>query len=77
MVDGSTINHQHVIKHEPIPKPESACVVINRMDGSPAWRGFIQCGPRYRTRMQIPLSSINPDKFSPGEFIDLDFEWER
>lgn len=77
VIGGSTVHHEHVIKHEPIPKPESALVIINRIDGSQAWRGFIQCGPRYQTRMQIPLGSINPDKFSPGEFIDLLFEWER
>jgi len=77
VVDGATVHHQHVIEHKPIPKPETASVFINRMDGSTVWRGFIQCGPRYRTRIQVPLGSINPDKFSPGEFIDLEFEWER
>jgi len=47
------------------------------MDGSLAWRGFIQCGPRYRTRLQIPLASIYGERFSAAEFIDLEFEWER
>lgn len=76
VINGSTVHHEHVIKHEPIPKPEGASVVFKRMDGSDAWRGYIQVGPRYRTHMDIPLANINP-KFSPAEFLRLEFEWER
>lgn len=76
-IDGATINHKHIVRQEPIPKPESACLIINRQDGSLAWRGFIQCGPHYRTRLQIPLASIYGERFSPAEFIDLEFQWER
>jgi hypothetical protein len=70
------VKHEHIVRHEPIPPPVTASVVIKRMDGSDAWRGHINPGKGALTILDVPLTNINP-KFSPAEFVRLEFRWER
>jgi hypothetical protein len=70
------VKHEHVVRHEPIPMPVRAEVVIKRMDGSDAWRGHINAGRGMLTMLDVPLANIHP-KFSPADFARLEFRWER
>jgi hypothetical protein len=71
-----TVQHNHVVKHEPIPAPSSGSVVIKRLDGSDAWRGYIHCGRGALTMLDVPLANLD-SRFSPAEAFRFEFRWER
>lgn len=75
-ISGSTVHHEHVVKHEPVPPPVGGEVVIKRLDGSDAWRGRITPGRGSLTMLQVPLANIDK-RFRVSDAMTFEFRWER
>jgi hypothetical protein len=71
------VEHTMTVRHEPIPKPESAMVVFKREDGSESFRYPVNVGPRALSLVHVPLINIHSGPITPATQITMEFQWNR